>query len=65
MTGRRFKTVYIDGVHDSKPYGAINHFETTQYRAMLEDITKKDIHTPDFDVTLAITLSFVSRIWDN
>jgi hypothetical protein len=31
----RFKMVYIDGVHDSKDYGAINHFETTQYRPML------------------------------
>ncbi len=33
--------VYIDGVYDSKAYGAINHFETTQYRPMLEGIAKK------------------------
>jgi len=26
--------VYIDGAYDSKDYGAINHFETTQYRPM-------------------------------
>ncbi len=53
--------VYIDGVHDSKAYGAINHFETTQYRAMLEGITKKDTHTPDFDVTLTNTLNWLYK----
>jgi hypothetical protein len=26
----RFKMVYIGGAYDSKDYGAINHFETTQ-----------------------------------
>jgi hypothetical protein len=25
-----FKMVYIDGAYDSKAYGSINHFETTQ-----------------------------------
>jgi hypothetical protein len=25
-----FKMVYIDGAYDSKAWGAINHFETTQ-----------------------------------
>jgi hypothetical protein len=30
MAGRRFKMVYIDGAYDSKAWGAINHFETTQ-----------------------------------
>ncbi len=29
MSGR-FKMVYIDGAYDSKAWGAINHFETTQ-----------------------------------
>jgi hypothetical protein len=29
MSGR-FKMVYIDGAYDSKAYGSINHFETTQ-----------------------------------
>jgi len=24
---KRFRMIYIDGVHDSKDYGAINHFE--------------------------------------
>jgi len=30
MAGRRFKMVYIDGANDSKAYGSINHFESTQ-----------------------------------
>jgi hypothetical protein len=30
MAGRRFKMVYIDASYDSKAYGAINHFESTQ-----------------------------------
>ncbi len=29
MSGR-FKMVYIDGAYDSKAYGSINHFESTQ-----------------------------------
>ena len=31
----RFKMVYIDGAIDSKAWGAIHHFETTHYRALL------------------------------
>jgi hypothetical protein len=30
MAGRRFKMVYIDAAYDSKAYGSINHFESTQ-----------------------------------
>ena len=34
----RFKMVYIDGAIDSKAWGAIHHFETTQYRALFKGI---------------------------
>jgi hypothetical protein len=33
--------VYIDEVHYSKAYGAINHFEKTRYRPILEGTIKK------------------------